>query len=174
VKKLLLALLLAPVPALAQPQPYVNLFAGAVVFDSTVTVGGTKLIDQGGDALALGARVGVGNSAPGVYFGGEVEGFLASGRSRALVNGEVYSLSLRSGAGAYGRVGWRTYGNSIFFARGGYLAVNTNRGWRSAPAAGIGAEVPFGPGWTARIDLGFASVGGVEHYQMNAGISYRF
>lgn len=167
------AALLAAATLPAKAESYVNVFAGAATFDSTVTVGGVKLIDQGGDALSGGLRVGWGMTQQDVYYGLEAEGFLAHGRSRAVVNGNVYSWELRGGLGAYGRFGWRT-GDAIFYGRGGVLALDTNQGWETRPAVGGGAEVPFGPGWAFRVDVTYSWSSGPEVYQGTIGITRRF
>jgi hypothetical protein len=156
---------------------YVGAFAGVALFDSTVTVGGVKLVDQGGDAAMAGVRAGWGRAWPaGLYLGGEVEGFAASGRSRAVVNGQVYSLSLRGGAGAYGRIGFAPAdGRALFFARAGVQAVDTSQGWQTTPAVGLGAEVPFLGTWAARIDAGYAwGSDGRELYSVTAGLVRRW
>lgn len=102
VRSLAAAAVLIVSPSLAMAEVYVNPFAGMLVFDTTTTVGGVKLVDQGGDASQAGIRVGYGHRWPGgLYLGAEAEGFLASGRSRAVVNGETYSWSVNGGAGAY-------------------------------------------------------------------------
>ncbi len=153
---------------------YVNPFVGAMVLDSTVTVGDTKLVDQGGDALMGGLRAGWGRRfSSGLYLGAEAEGFLASGRSRAVVNGVGYSYAVNDGVGAYARAGWMTQGGALFFARVGGLSLGTSQGRQNIPSAGVGAEVPFAPRWAARIDGGY-SWNRVEHYTITAGIVYRF
>lgn len=152
----------------AKAEFYVNPFAGMTIFDSTVTVGGTKLIDQGGDAINFGVRAGWLSSGP-YFFGGEIEGNGFSGRSRAIVNGQTYNYALEWGVGAYGRVGWRTLNSSAFFARAGVLTTNQD----TRPDFGVGAEVWIGNGLLARIDLGYAP-GDVEFYRMTGGLVFRF
>lgn len=179
----LMAALAAPfAPAPARADFFVNLYAGAAAMDSTQTVGGVKMIDQGGDYYMGGVRIGYDWIAQnGVFVGAEGEGFLGHGRSRALVNGDLFSYTVRGGLGAYGRLGWRTRdSNARFFARAGVLGLNTNSGWDMQPAVGLGAEVPFGPGWAARLDGTYSwgardgTRGGIEHYQLTGGVVYRF
>jgi hypothetical protein len=162
-------------PGAAQAQGYVNAFAGAVAMDSTQTVGGVKLIDQGGDAFNAGMRAGWGRVLPsGIYIGAEAELFGASGRSRAVVNGAVYNLALNGGAGGFVRAGWQPHGSgALFFARGGSQALFTSQGTQIVPAIGLGAEVPFSARWFARVDLTYAW-SGVETYQGTAGIGVRW
>ena len=172
-----LALLAAPAAAqdTARSQGYVNLFAGVAAFDSTVTVGGVKLIDQGGDALMGGARAGWGyRFVGGLYLGIEGEAFAASGRSRAVVNGEVYSRSLDGGLGAFGRVGWQMHSGALFFARAGALASRTNQGWDTAPAFGAGAEVIVSGPVFARVDVTYVRDSPMETYIGTVGIGWRF
>ena len=159
----------------APAQGYVNAFAGMAVFDSTVSVGGVKLVDQGGDAAVGGLRIGYGHRWPsGLYLGAEVEGFAAHGRSRAVVNGVGYSLDLRGGVGGFARLGWVPHGgSSLFFARAGVQMLSVSRGWDAVPALGVGAEVPFAGSWYARADLTYAW-NGVETYQGTIGIGRRF
>ena len=172
-KRALFAAALA-LPGAAQAQGYVNAFAGAMVTDTTVTVGGVKLVDQGGDALAAGLRAGWGHRFPaGLYLGAEAELFGASGRSRACVNGECYSRALNGGAGAFGRVGWQMQAGALFFARAGGQAMFTSQGTQRVPAVGAGAEVPIAGRWFARVDLTYAA-GSVETYQGTAGVGVRW
>lgn len=175
-----LSALLISSQAMSQETPrspiefHVGAFAGMMVFDSTITVGGIKLVDQGGDAVQGGIRAGISNTGP-FHFGFEVEGFLASGRSRAVIpNRGVYSLDVSSGLGAFGRVGWRTPGNSVMFLRPGVMFLNTNAGWETVPAVGVGAEIPFARGWAARLDVTYAWGSEREYYNGTAGVVFRF
>jgi hypothetical protein len=172
-RAILAAALALPIPAMAQG--YVNAFAGAVVMDSTVTVGGVKLIDQGGDAFNAGLRAGWGRVLPsGIYIGAEAELFGAAGRSRAVVNGAVYNLALNGGAAGFVRAGWQPHGSgALFFARGGAQALFTSQGAQVVPAIGIGAEVPISGRWFARVDLTYAW-NSTEFYQGNAGVGFRW
>jgi hypothetical protein len=158
----------------APAQSYVNAFAGVTLFDSTQTVGGVKLIDQGGDAATAGLRAGWGHRFPaGLYLGAEAELFGASGRSRACVNGECYNLALDGGAGAFARAGWQAQqGGAIFYARGGGQALFTSQGTQIVPALGIGAEVPIAGRFSARIDATYAW-NATEFYQITAGVVFR-
>jgi hypothetical protein len=174
VKNLIACVALAMV--VSQPvkaELFVNAFAGMMVFDSTITVGPTKLVDQGGDAIQGGLRLGWINESPGLHYGVEAEGLLASGRSRAVIPPDVYSLSIHGGLGAYARLGWRTQGNSIMFVRAGALFLNTNQGWETLPAIGVGAEIPFAPRWAVRMDLTYAW-DRVEFYNGTLGVVWRF
>jgi hypothetical protein len=159
----------------APAQGYVNVFAGMAVFDSTVTVGGVKLVDHGGDAAMAGARIGWGHRFPaGLYLGAEAELFGASGRSRAVVNGQAYSHELRGGAGGFGRIGFAPGdGRALFFVRGGAQALFTSRGTEWVPAVGAGAEIPFAGRWFARVDVTYAW-NGIETYQGTVGVGRRF
>lgn len=153
---------------------YVGAFAGVMLLDQTRTIGGTKLVDLGGDAAVGGLRGGWGyRFGSGLYMGAEIEGFLGAGRARAVVNGVAYSYDVKNGGAAYGLVGWQTAGGALFFARGGVLSLGTNDGRETLPSFGLGAEVPFAPGWSARIDGGYAW-NDVEHYTLTAGIVRRF
>jgi hypothetical protein len=161
-------------------QFYIGAFAGMTVFDSTVTIGGVKpidqveLVDQGGDAFQGGIRAGWINSAA-FHFGVEVEGLLASGRSRAVIPGVgTYSRDVTSGVGAFARVGWRTQGNAIMFLRPGIQYLNTSSGWEAVPAIGIGAEIPIGRNWAARLDVSYAWGNQVEYYNGTIGVIWRF
>jgi hypothetical protein len=150
----------------------VGAFAGVTVLDSTVVVGDTKLVDQGGDAAMAGLRAGCGYRWPaGLYLGAEAEVFASQGRSRAVVNGVGYSLDLNGGTGAFARVGWETRGSALFYGRAGVQAIFTSQGTQVVPAIGIGAEVPFAPRWRARVDITYAW-NSVEYYQMTAGVAY--
>lgn len=155
-------------------QFYIGAFAGMMVFDSTVTVGGVKLVDQGGDAFQGGIRAGWINSAA-FHFGVEVEGLLASGRSRAVIPGVgTYSRDVTSGVSAFARVGWRTQGNAIMFLRPGIQYLNTSSGWEVAPAIGVGAEIPLGRNWAARLDILYAWLDKLEFYTGTIGVIWRF
>jgi hypothetical protein len=161
-------------------QFFVNVFAGMMVFDSTVTVGGIKLIDQGGDASQGGIRAGWINGGA-FHLGVEVEGLLASGRSRAYIPAgnatggvtDIYSRDVSGGYGIYGRIGWRTRGNSIMFLRPGIQYLNTSAGWDTAPAIGVSAEVPIEQDWAMRLDATYAK-GDIEYYNGTIGIVFRF
>jgi hypothetical protein len=161
----------------APAQSYVNAFAGVTLFDSTKTVGGVKLIDQGGDAATAGLRAGWGHRFPaGLYLGAEAELFGASGRSRACVNGQCFSFTVDGGAGAFARAGWETQGRALFFVRGGTQVLFTNQGTQWAPAIGIGAEIPFAPRWRARLDITYAWTDRDkrEFTQVSAGAVYEW
>lgn len=151
-----LAALSLPLSANAQGF-YASPFAGMIVTDSTVTVGGQKLVDQGGDMLAAGLRGGWGAVRPGgLYLGAEVEGWGAAGRSRACVNGSCFSFSVDGAVGGFARVGWQTPGRALGYTRLGGQALFTSQGTQIAPAIGIGAEIPVGPRWRVRLDVTYA------------------
>lgn len=163
-----------PCAVMAQGGWHVGAFGGMLVMDQNITVGNTELVDNGGDAALAGARAGWGYRWPaGLYVGFEGEAFAASGRSRAVVNGAEYDLTINGGAGAYGRVGWQTHGGALFFARAGALALMTNQGTRWMPDVGVGAEVPFARRWFARIDLNYAWTD-LEAYRGTIGVGYRW
>jgi hypothetical protein len=177
-KTLLAASMLAAlaVPAHAQSPLYIEGFAGAVLMDSTITVGGVKLVDQGGDALMGGLRAGYRHRfGTGLVLGFEGDAWVANGRSRAVVNGEQYSRRLGGGAGLYGRVGLSLQGRETLYLRAGVQWWEVNGSLSGMPAVGGGAEVPFGGAFYGRVDLTYAWDGrGVEHYQGTAGIGLRF
>jgi hypothetical protein len=173
IKKLLTLGLMLSLTTSAKAEFFINPFAGMMVFDSTVTVGTTKLVDQGGDAIQGGVRLGWINNQPGLHYGVEADGLLASGRSRAVIPPDIYSYSIHGGLGAYGRLGWRTNGNSIMFLRAGVQFLNTNQGWETLPAIGAGAEIPFAPNWAVRLDLTYAW-DRVEFYNGTVGVVWRF
>lgn len=152
----------------ANAEVYANPFAGMTVFDSTVTVGGTKLIDQGGDAVIGGVRLGI-QSEGSFLYGAELEAFGGTGRSRAIVNGETYSVNLDYGVGAYARIGWRTRGQALGFFRIGVLNTNID----TRVDFGAGAEIPISNRMRFRIDLGYAP-GDIEFYRLTGGIVIAF
>lgn len=86
------------------------------------------------------------------------------------------SFAVNGGAGAFARMGVRTRGNALFFARAGTQAIFSNQGTQWTPAIGIGAEVPFSPRWFARFDITYAwaDTDRREFYQGNAGVGVRF
>lgn len=169
---LVVLLCLLALNARSQTTYSIDAFAGIANFDSTQTVGGVKLIDQGGDATLGGVRTGVGHRWPaGLYLGVELEGLLANGRSRAVVNGEVYDRDLQGAVGGFARVGWMTHSGALFYGRAGaqqQFGPNT-----MALGIGVGAEVPFSPRWFARADMLYLTGGGVETVQATAGIGIR-
>jgi hypothetical protein len=145
-----------------------------LVFDSTVTVGEQKLVDQGGDALTAGVRLGYGHRfANGFYLSIEGEAFGASGRSRAVVNGQQYSYQPNAGGGAFVRAGWQMQSGALFYARVGAQVFYTNTRTEVAPAIGAGAEVIMSGPWFARIDLTYAN-SSIETYQGTVGVGRRW
>lgn len=173
------SLVLASVAALAlmgsaRADFYVGPFAMATVLDQTRTVGGVKLVDLGADLFGGGVRGGWGTRlSSGIYLGAEVEGFVLTGRSRAVVNGVPYSYSVRGGAAGHARVGWMSREGALLFLRGGVVSYDTNQGWQTMPAVGVGMEVPVGAGWAARID-GVYAWNDIEHYSLLVGAVYRW
>lgn len=156
----------------AKAQLYVGAFAGATLLDQTVTVGGVKLVDLGADIFLGGLQVGWGHRfQSGLYLGAEAEGFLATGRARAMVNGVGYSYDVNAGLGVYGRVGWSSQPGMLFFARAGVFFSDTNYGWQTLPAVGVGAELPISNRWSARIDFTYAW-NDVEYYIAKVGVVY--
>ncbi|BDG74074.1 hypothetical protein Rmf_40030 [Roseomonas fluvialis] len=171
-------------------------FAGLVVLDSTVTFPATpdrpagKFVDQGGDGVIFGARVGWGRLVTQhIYVGGEVEGLLPwNVTSRLNAYGVEYRARLRGEIGAFGRIGWSSDGRNLFFFRAGLViptqnfesVENGNRArteWTPVPTFGIGAEIPLTASWAARMDVTYSWPSGVnviESYRMNAGLVYRF
>lgn len=165
----LAAALLAGSGGLAQAEVYVNPFAGMLVTDTTAHIGTQTVPDMGGDAPLGGIRVGVQSEGPFLY-GAELEAFGADGRSRLMLNnGMTYTVNYDYGVGAYGRIGWRTTGQSIAFARVGVLNTNVD----TRVDFGIGAEVPFSEKVRFRVDLGYAP-GDIEFYRLTAGVVFAF
>lgn len=153
----------------AKAEFYVNPFAGMLVTDTTAYVGGEKLVDLGGDAPFAGVRAGW-NSGNAFLYGAELEAFAADGRSRVMLNnGLTYTQNYDYGVGAYARVGWRTPGNAIAFARVGVLNTNVD----TRVDFGVGAEIPFAPNTRFRIDLGYAP-GDIEFFRLSGGIVIAF
>jgi hypothetical protein len=170
---LLLTLSLAA-PGALKAEVYAGPFAMAIVLDQTRTVNNTKLVDLGGDAFGGGIRAGWGTAlSSGIYLGVEGEAFALTGRSRAVVNGVAYSYSLRGGAAAYARAGWRSPGGALLFVRGGAVSFDTNDGWQTMPAVGVGMEVPLTSRWSARLD-GTYAWNDIEHYGIALGAVYRW
>lgn len=184
----LIGALLLAAPAAHADGLYVNAFAGPLTFDTTTTVGGIKLIDQGGDALAAGARIGYGRRfASGIYLGAEAEGALASGRSRVVIPAansstgqtETYSRGVNSWVGGFARLGIApgpvtlSAPPSLFFVRAGVQGFNTTQGTDWVPAIGAGAEIRLTQHLAARIDVTYAW-SDVETYQGTIGLSWRF
>lgn len=181
--------ILAASPAMAtEPHAYVGAFGGIAVFDTTVSVGGIKVVDQGGDAPIAGARAGIGwRLASGLYLGAEAEAFAGSGRSRLVIPAErsasgateVYSRSLDGGGGAFLRIGiapgpaTENAPPSLFFARAGGQAFSTSMGTEVVPAVGIGAEVRITRHLAARIDATYGW-NDMETWQATAGLQWRF
>jgi len=172
-----LTILAAPVSAKAQGVGHVDIFAGAQLMDRTETVGGVKLIDLGGDAMRAGLRAGYGYRWPSnLYLGGELDGWLASGRARAVVNGWTFSVTEQGGVGAYARIGARgATSGTMIYARVGVQNFQTNVGSDTTPAVGIGAEVGLGGSWAIRLDLTYSWAGdGTERYQGDVALQWRF
>lgn len=159
-------------PAKAQERvpggAHAELVAGMTLYDSTVTVGGTELVDQGGDAPMAGARAGYGWAVGMLYLGVEAEALFLTGRSRAVVQGHAYSYSPSTVVGGYGRVGWIRPGGSMLYARAGAQLWDG----QGVPAVGAGMEIPFGR-FYARLDISYAW-GDVERYQGTASLGFRF
>ncbi len=155
---------------------YADGFVGVGLFDSTQTVGGVKLIDQGGDYLSYGARAGYGwRFLQGLYLGGEAELWGTNGgRSRAVVNGDVYNYSINIGGGAFARFGYSPQNTrALFYTRLGMQFRDTNQGTDYPFAVGLGAEVPVSNGYL-RVDFTYSKASGVELYQTTAGFGWRF
>ncbi|MBR0655747.1 hypothetical protein [Plastoroseomonas arctica] len=176
---------------------YVNGFAGAAIIDSTVNFAATanrpagRFVDQGGDGLLVGARLGWGTVlAPHLYAGVELEGvFPYNVTSRLMAYGAEYRARLRNEIGGYARVGWTSDGGSVVFARAGFSMPRqifqstqspggrNSAAWSAVPAFGVGAEVPvWGPVF-ARFDVGYSMQRGanrLETYRLNAGFTLRF
>ncbi len=189
-----------PVQAQAQDLPvagfYINGFAGAAIIDSTVSFAATakrpagRFVDQGGDGLLAGARLGWGTVlATHLYAGAELEGVVPYNvTSRLMPYGAEYRARLRNEVGAYARIGWTSEGGSLVFVRAGFsmprqifTSTQSHDGrsradWSAVPAFGVGAEVPvWGPVF-ARVDVGYSLQHGanrLETYRLNAGFTLR-
>lgn len=149
----------------ASAEIYVNPFAGMMVTDTTADIGDQRVPDMGGDAPMAGIRIGV-QSEGSFLYGAELEAFGANGRSRLMLNnGQTYTVNYDYGVGAYGRIGWRTNGQSLAFLRVGVLNTNVD----TRVDFGIGAEVPFSEKVRFRVDIGYAP-GDIEFYRLTAGI----
>ena len=107
---------------------FLNGFAGAAVIDSTVSFAATasrpagRFVDQGGDGLLVGARLGWGTVlASHLYAGAELEGVAPYNvTSRLMAYGAEYRTRLRNEVGAYARLGWTSDGGSLVFIRAGF------------------------------------------------------
>ena len=176
---------------------YINGFAGAAIIDSTVKFAATperpagRFVDQGGDGLLVGARVGWGTLlATHIYAGAELEGVAPYNvTSRLMAYGAEYRARLRNEVGAYARLGWTLDGGSLVFIRAGFSmprqvfqstqspSGRNSADWSAVPAFGVGAEVPvWGPVF-ARVDVGYSMQHGanrLETYRLNAGLTLRF
>lgn len=148
-------------------------------------------MDQGGDGLLVGARVGWGTLlATHIYAGAELEGVAPYNvTSRLMAYGAEYRARLRNEVGAYARLGWTLDGGSLVFIRAGFSmprqvfqstqspSGRNSADWSAVPAFGVGAEVPvWGPVF-ARVDVGYSMQHGanrLETYRLNAGLTLRF
>jgi len=202
--KMLACITTAMLPAatsIAQPATvagfYINAFAGAAIIDSTVNFAATanrpagRFVDQGGDGLLVGGRVGWGAIvATNLYTGVELEGVAPYNvTSRLMAYGAEYRARLRNEVGAYARVGWTSDGGSLVFARAGFSmprqifqstqspSGRNSAEWSAVPAFGVGAEVPIWGPVFARVDVGYSMQHGanrLETYRLNAGLTLRF
>jgi hypothetical protein len=183
--RLKLSLALIFLSSAVEAQPYVEAFGGLVVTDRILDTGRGRLIDHGGDGEFGGFRFGYGWSRPpGLYLGVEADAWAASGRSRVNTNGLYDNLAFRRGGGVYGRVGWTPAEAVLFYSRVGVqawhlseaTATTSRQTFRYAPAIGVGAEVPFGPGAYARIDATYAYNPdlGLQLFQGTLAIGWRF
>lgn len=196
---LLLALLLQPLAAAAEAREdrlsgvTLGAFFGLAVLDSTVTAprpgGGAPLrfVDQGGDGMIYGLRLGYGRLlAGGVYLGAEIEGLLPIGvTSRLNAAGVEYRARLREELGAYGRIGWSPDGRTLLYLRAGLTVphqvfeTGTGAQSRSTPAValGAGAEVFVTRQLGIRLDGTWDLPAGrndLESYRVSAGLVWRF
>lgn len=163
----------------AQVSPFVGARAGMMLFDSTVQAGPIKLVDQGGDAPAYalfgGADYRFGN---GLFLGAEALLGTSAGRSRLVMNGVDYTMSIPVYAEAALRAGWRMRSGAAFYLRAGGMFADVQEGprggWRASPLVGIGAEIPFHGGWFARLDASWSDLAGLEVWQAGAGVGWRW
>lgn len=175
---------------------YVSGFAGMIVLDSTVefpetpTRPAAKFVDQGGDGVILGARAGWGRLVTQrVYLGGELEATIPwNVTSRLMAFGTEYRARLRSEFGAFARIGWSFDSRSLVFLRAGLTiptqnfqsvenGSNARANWTAVPTLGVGAEVPIGGSWAARVDASYSWPNGanaIESYRLTASLTYRF
>lgn len=169
---LLAGILAAPSIALAQPR--VDIFGGLSLLDATVG----RNVDQGGDGLRLGARVGYDWIIPGGPFAGvEAQASVSNLCSRM----PGWHTCERWQAGAFGRVGYATPGGALIYGRVGAVTARFTGtpGSRTAiaPAVGVGAEIPFAGRAFARIDGTYARLPvspSVEVTTVTVGIGWRF
>lgn len=174
------ALLIGGVGSASAQQVYVGAFTGANLTDTTVNVGGVKLIDQGGDAFLAGIRVGIQTPNRSGWFAGvEAEAATYEGRSRAVVNGDVFNYAIQQSYGVYGRFGASNGRGSVYF-RPGYVYLNTSMGNQGVPSLGGGIEVRWTNDIAFRLDAAYTwynpgwALDKVENYQITFGVSYYF
>jgi hypothetical protein len=175
---------------------YISGFAGMAVLDSTVSFPATdqrpaaKFVDQGGDGVIFGGRLGWGTLVTQhTYLGGELEGLLPwNVTSRLMAFGVEYRARLRAEVGAFGRLGWSPDGRSLFFVRAGFVIPtqnfqsvengnNARADWTAVPSIGGGTEISLSRSWSARIDVTYSWPSGtnvIESYRMTVGLTYRF
>ncbi|HYF09444.1 MAG TPA: outer membrane beta-barrel protein [Acetobacteraceae bacterium] len=195
----LLAALALLLPGAARAQEdrlsglYINAFFGLAVLDSTVTVPGTggappmRFVDQGGDGMIYGLRLGYGHRfSEGLYLGAEIEGLLPiSVTSRLMAAGVEYRARLRQEIGAYGRVGYSLDGRSLLFFRAGLTVphqvfeTGAEAQSRRTPglALGAGAEVLVLPRVGIRLDGTWDLPAGrndLESYRATLAVVWRF
>lgn len=194
---LLLAAPLFPRAAAAQQDRLsgvtLGVFIGIAVLDSTVDIPATpngpamRFVDQGGDGMIFGARLGYGRLLGNeIYLGAEIEGLLPLGvTSRLNAAGAEYRARLRQEVGIYGRVGWSPDGRSMVYLRGGLTvprqlfetASGSSARWQPGPAIGAGAEVAVTENLLIRLDATWdlpAGHNSLESYRMSAGLVWRF
>ncbi len=189
--------LAAPGTAVAQEDRLsgvsLGVLIGLAVLDSTVDIPTTatrpamRFVDQGGDGMLFGARLGYGRLlGEGIFLGAEIEGLLPHGvTSRLNAAGAEYRARMRQEIGAYGRIGYSPDGRSLLYLRGGLTiprqlfetATQASARWQPGPAIGAGAEVAMTQNVLVRLDATWALPAGhnsLESYRMSAGIAWRF
>ena len=195
---LALMLLLAPAAARAEADDrisglYINAFFGLAVMDSTVNIPAQgsrpamRFVDQGGDGMIYGLRLGYGRRLEdGLYLGAEIEGLLPiMVTSRLMAAGAEYRARLRQEVGGYLRIGYSLDGRSLLYVRGGLtlprqvFETGESAQSRSTPAVavGAGAEVHVSPRAAIRLDATWNLPSGrndLESYRLSAGVVWRF
>lgn len=193
-------LLLAPLAARAEEAREDRLsgftagaFFGMAVMDSTVDApnpaGGPPLrfVDQGGDGMIYGLRLGYGRLLDrGLYLGAELEGLLPIAvTSRLNAAGVVYRARLREEIGGYLRAGYAPDGRTLLYIRAGLTmphqvfetGVAATGNTTPHLAIGAGAEVFVTPRIGIRLDGTWDMPAGrndLESYRVSAGFVFRF
>lgn len=176
-KMIIVAALLFPLSAQANDF-YIGGGMSMFLFDSTVQTPVGKLVDQGGDAPAYRIFAGYDYVFENrLFIGGEVLAGVTAGRSRLVLGGQDLTVEVPFYTETVARIGWRTRGNSSFYARLGAMVAQVTdggqTGWRAAPLVGLGAEVPIGRGWFAGVEASWTELNGLEIWQAGFRVGLR-